>query len=106
MRARERPLKIFRVRRGTTQTSPVIQTLALVSVTQCPGLIYREITRPIQCVNKQLALLSPLREKGIVNIEGRGVRERERKEVRHLFMMRAGPVSAQETHPVPAFQHK
>ena len=83
-----------------------MQTLALVSVTQCPGLIYREITRPIQCVNKQLALLSPLREKGIVNIEGRGVRERERKEVRHLFMMRAGPVSAQETHPVPAFQHK
>ena len=33
-------------------------------------------------------------------------RERERKEVRHLFMMRAEPVSAQETHPVPAFQHK
>ena len=33
-------------------------------------------------------------------------REREKKEVRHLFMMRAGPVSSQETHPVPAFQHK
>ena len=62
----------------TTQTSLVFQTLALVSVTQCPGLIYREITRPIQCLNKQLALLSPLREKGNVNIEGRGVRERER----------------------------
>ena len=61
-------------------------------------------TIPVQ--NQQLALLSPLREKGIESIEGRGVRERERKEVRHLFMMRAGPVSAQETHPVPAFQHK
>ena len=106
MRARECPLKISRVRRGTTQTSLVIQALILVSVTQCPGLICREITRPFQCVKQQLALLSPLREKRIENIEGRDGQERERKEVRHLFMMRAGPVSAQETHPVPAFQHK
>ena len=103
MRARERPLKISRVRRGTTQTSPVMCTLALVSVTQCPGLIYREI---MKCVNQQLALLFPLKGKEIVNIEERDVREREKKEERHLFMMRAGPVSAQETHPVPAFQHK
>ena len=73
MRARERPLKIFRVRRGTTLTSLVFQTLVLVSVIQCPGLIYREITRQFQCVNQQLALLSPLREKGIESIEGRGV---------------------------------
>ena len=48
----------------------------------------------------------PLREKGIGNTEGKGVRKSEKKRVRHLFMMRAGPVSAQETHPVPAFQHK
>ena len=48
----------------------------------------------------------PLREKGIENIEERDEQERERKEVRHLIMMRAGPVSARETHPVPAFQHK
>ena len=54
----------------------------------------------------QLALLSPLREKGIVNTEGRGVRKNEKEGVRHLFMMRAGPVSAQEAHPVPVFQHK
>ena len=106
MRARERPLIISRVRRGTTQTSLIIRALILVSVTQCPGLICREITRPFQCVKQQLALLFLLREKGIENIEGRDGQERERKEVRHLFMMRAGPVSAQETHPVPAFQHK
>ena len=102
-RARELPLKISRVPHGTTLTSLVMCTLALVSVTQCPGLIYRKV---MTCVNKQLALLFPLKGKGIVNIEERGVRERERKEERHLIMMRAGPVSAQETHPVPAFQHK
>ena len=48
----------------------------------------------------------PLREKGIGNTEGRGVRKNEKKRVRHLFMMRTGPVSAQETHPVPTFQYK
>ena len=101
MRASERPLISSPAPRGLTLTSRI-----LVSVTQCPGLIYRVIKKQFKCVNKQLALLSPLREKGIVNIEGRGVRKRERKEVRHLFMMRAGPVSAQETHPVPAFHHK
>ena len=106
MRARERPLKISKVRHGITPTSLLIRALTLVSVTQCPGLIYRKITRPFQCMKQQLALLSPLREKGIENIEGRDGQERERKEVRHLFMMRAGPISAQETHPVPAFQHK
>ena len=62
-------------------------------------------TRPI-------ILLNPLRERGIADIEERGGREREREQEREkieinlLFMMRAGPVSAQETHPVPAFQHK
>ena len=106
MRARERPLKISKVRHGITLTSLRIRALTLVSVTQCPGLIHRKITRPFQCVKQQLALPSPLREKGIENIEGRDEQEKERKEVRHLFMMRAGPISAQETHPVPAFQHK
>ena len=103
MCACERPLKIFRVPHGTTLTSLVMCTLALVSVTQCPGLIYRKV---MTCVNKQLALLFPLKGKGIVNIEKRGAREREKKEERHLIMMRAGPVSAKETHPVPASQHK
>ena len=46
------------------------------------------------------------KEKEIENIEEREERERERREERYLIMMRAGPVSAQETHPVPAFQHK
>ena len=59
-----------------------------------------------KCVMQKLALLSPLREKGIGDTEGRGVRKNEKKRVRHLFMMRAGPVSAQETHSVPAFQYK
>ena len=100
MRARERPLKISRVPPGIILTSLRKCTLALVTITQCPGLIV------MMCVNKWLALLSPLKEKRIENIEERDEQERERKEVRHLIMMRAGPVSAQETHPVPAFQHK
>ena len=100
MRTRERLLKISRVPLGIIQTSLRNCTLALVTITQCPGLIV------MMCVNKWLALLSPLKEKGIENIEERDEQERERKEVRHLIMMRAGPVSAQETHPVPAFQHK
>ena len=37
----------------------------------------------------------PLRKRGIKNIEERGVREREKIEVNLLFMMRAGPISAQ-----------
>ena len=81
---RERPLKISRVRRGTTQTSLVMCTLALVSVTQCPGLICRKV---MTYVNKQLALLFPLKGKGIVNIEERDVREREReRERREAFI--------------------
>ena len=82
MHARERPLKISRVPHGTTLTSLVMCTLALVSVTQCPGLICRKV---MTCVNKQLALLFPLKGKGIVNIEERDVREREREERREAF---------------------
>ena len=59
-----------------------------------------------QVRNAAVSLLFPLREKGIISIEEKGVREREKKEVRHLLMMRTGPVSSQETHPVPVFQHK
>ena len=33
-------------------------------------------------------------------------REKEQREEKYLIMMRAGPISAQEIHPVPAFQHK
>ena len=50
--------------------------------------------------------LPPKRKRDRKHRRERRARERERKEERHLIMMRAGPVSAQETHPVPAFQHK
>ena len=106
MRARERPLISFPALPGLTLTSRLLifLLLVLVSVTQCPGLVYRKTMKQPKCVMTQLALLSPLREKGIRNTEGRGVRKNEKKRVRHLFMMGAGPVSAQETHPVPVFQ--
>ena len=59
-------------------------------------------------VRKQVvsSSLPPKRKRDRKHRRERRARERERKEVRHLIMMRAGPVSAQETHPVPAFQHK
>ena len=43
MRVSERPLIIFPVPHGLTLTSRLLvyQILVLVSVTQCPGLIYR-----------------------------------------------------------------
>ena len=55
----------------------------------------------MMCMNKWLALLSPLKETGIENIE-----EREERGEAFNHDARWGPVSAQETHPVPAFQHK
>ena len=59
-------------------------------------------------VRKQVvsSSLPPKRKRDRKHRRERRARERERKEVRHLIMMRAGPVSAQETHPVPEFQHK
>ena len=48
-----------------------------------------------KCVTMLIALPHPLRKRGIENIEERGVREREKTEVNLLFMMRAGPISAQ-----------
>ena len=48
---------------------------------------------------------SPPHEKtGTENIEERGVREREKTEVNLLFMMRAGPISAQQFQTVQSFQ--
>ena len=73
----------------------VFPLLVLVSVTQCPGLICRITRERPKCIMPQIALLLPLREKGIVSTEGRGVREKEKVKMRHLFMMRAGPISAQ-----------
>ena len=74
MRARERLLKISRVPPGIIRTSLRNCALALVTITQCPGLIV------MMCVNKRLALLSPLKEKGIENIEETDEQERERGE--------------------------
>ena len=81
MRARERPLILSPALRGLTLTSHrlIFLLLALVSVTQCPGLLYRETMKLPKCVIQKLALLSPLREKGIENTEGKGVRKSERK---------------------------
>ena len=47
-----------------------------------------------QVHNKANSSSLALREKGIVNIEGRGMREREKIILSRLFMMRAGPISA------------
>ena len=78
---RERLLVQFPVLPGITPASRFLVLLLLVkvSVTQCPGIIYSKKREPPKCMIKLIALLSPLREKGIVNIEGRGVRERERE---------------------------
>ena len=54
-------------------------------------------------VRKETVSLPPKRKRDRKHRRERRARERERKEMRHLIMMRAGPVSAQETHPVPAF---
>ena len=47
-----------------------------------------------KCITRLVALLNPPKKRGIENIEERGVREREKITVSHLFMMRAGPISA------------
>ena len=101
MRARARPLKISQALCGIIQTSPRTRVLALVTVTQCPGLMCKTV---MMCDRKQFLFLPKRKE--IDNIEEREEREREQREERYLIMMRAGPVSARETHPVPAFQHK
>ena len=57
-------------------------------------------------VREETVSLPPKRKRDRKHRRERRARERERKEMRHLIMKRTGPVSAQETHPVPAFQHK
>ena len=52
--------------------------------------MYSKKEKQSKCITRLVALLSPLRKRGIANIEGRGVREREKITVSHLFMMRAG----------------
>ena len=57
-------------------------------------------------VREETVSLPPKRKRDHKHRRERRARERERKEMRYLIMKRAWPVSAQETHPVPAFQHK
>ena len=81
MRVRASLLKQFPVLRGTTRTSssPVLLLYVKMYVNQCPGVIYQEMMKLSKCVTRLVALLSPLRKRGIENIEERGVRERENK---------------------------
>ena len=101
MCARARPLKISQALRVIIQTSPRTRVLALVTVTQCPRLMCKTV---MMCDRKKFLFLPKRKE--IDKIEEREEREREQREERYLIMMRAGPVSAWETHPIPAFQHK
>ena len=74
MRARERPLKISRVPPGIIRTSLKNCTRALMTITQCPGLIV------MMCVNKWLALLSPpKRKRDRKHRRERRAREREER---------------------------
>ena len=57
--------------------SPVLLLLVKTSVNQCPGIIYSEKVKQFKCVTRLVALLSPLRKRGIENIEERRARERE-----------------------------
>ena len=96
MRVREHLLEQFPVLHGIIRAfrSPVLRLLVKMSVTQCPGLKYSRKVKQGKCITRLVVLLSPLSERGIRNIGERGVRERERITVNHLFMMRAGPISA------------
>ena len=73
---------------------------------QCPGILTMRIPKLPKCVTMLIALPHPLRKIGIENIEERGVREREKTEVNLLFMMRAGPISAQQFQAVQSFQQE
>ena len=108
MRMREDLLKQFPVLRGITRTSrsQVLLLHAKMCINQYPGVITKKIPKLSKCVTMLIALLNPLRKRGIENIEERGVQEREKTEVNLLFMMRAGPISAQQFQAVQSFQQE
>ena len=60
----------------------------------------------IRCLPALRVLLSPLRREGPEKEELKGVRERERIEIVRLFMMRAGPISAQQFQTFQQFQRE
>ena len=76
---RARPLKISQALRGIIQTSPRTRVLALVTVTQCPGLMCKTV---MMCDRKQFLFLPKRKE--IDNIEEREERERESRERRGI----------------------
>ena len=76
-------------------------------LTQCPGIIITmRIPKIPKCVTMLIALPHPLRKRGIENIGERGTQEREKTEEKLLFMMCAGPISAQQFQAVQSFQQE
>ena len=80
--------------------------LCLRILIQCPGLLTMRIPKPPNCLTMLSALPRPLRKRGIENTEEKDVRERGKIEVILLFMMRAGPISAQQFQAVQSFQQE
>ena len=80
--------------------------LCLRILNQCPGLLTMRILRPPKCLTMLSALPHPLRKRGIENTEEKDVREREKTKLLLLFMMRDGPISAQQFQAVQSFQQE
>ena len=87
MHVRVSLLEQFPVLRGTIRTSrsPVLLLLVRMYVNQCPGILYSEKMKQFKCVTRIVALLSPLRKRGIENIR-RERRARERKNNSESFI--------------------
>ena len=88
------------------RNNPVTQSSDMTSRSSVCNPVPRNNEQKNNEVRKETVSLPPKRKRDRKHRRERRARERERKEMRHLIMMRAGPVSTQETHPVPAFQHK
>ena len=64
------------------------------------------ILKPPKWLTMLSALPRPLRKRGIENTEEKEVREREKTKLLLLFMMRAGPVRAQQFQAVQSFHQE
>ena len=80
--------------------------LCLYILIQCPGLLTVQMIKPPKYLTMLSALPRPLRKRGIENTEERDVREREKIKLLLLFMMRAGPIRAQQFQAVQLFQRE
>ena len=97
MRVCARPLKTLIVRHDI-----ILPSLpALVTVTQCPGIISQT-----EEMNSRKQCLALPRKRGIGIIGEKEEQEKEQREEKCIIMMRAGPRSAQATHLIPVFQPK